>query len=152
MTRMTIGLMLLCTFALVAGCGEEVEDSGEGGGGNAGASAGGDGGTGNVGGCATCGPDQHCVSCNSAGPTYNSCVDRVSPAASEFECKWIACTLGDVCLDIQPAGDGCPRAECANLPAECANTPTCECIEAQLGGYACKEDDMGNITVTGYFF
>jgi hypothetical protein len=153
MRAMTCGLMILATlFGLVAGCGDAVVESGEGGGGNGGSAGANEGGTGNVSGCAKCGPDQHCLSCNSAGPPYNSCVDRTQPGAGEFECKWIACTIGDVCLDTQPAGDGCPGAECASVPAECASTPTCECIQSALGANGCTEDESGNITVSGYFF
>jgi hypothetical protein len=82
-----------------------------------------------------------------------TCVATKAPGATEFACKWTACAVGEICLDIEPAGDGCPDAQCAPVPAECAADPTCTCVAPAFDGTrSCKEDDAGNITVKKFPF
>ena len=119
--------------------------------GTAGDGAGGGGGD-SSGGC-SCAADELCVTCNSAGPSSGSCVTVEVPGDNEFACKWTACAVGQVCLDIQPAGDGCPDADCAAVPPECAPEPTCECLSRALTSvFACNDDGAGNFTVKKYPF
>jgi hypothetical protein len=87
---------------------------------------------------------------NSAGPLYGTCEPIDQPAADEFACKWLSCAVGQVCLDSEPAGDGCPMAGCAELPEACDDDPSCECLEQAFGGFGCTEDSDGNVTVRGF--
>jgi hypothetical protein len=100
--------------------------------------------------CDACGDDQYCNVCNSAGPLYGTCEPIDQPDADEFACKWLSCAVGQVCLDSEPAGDGCPMAGCAELPEACDDDPSCECLEQAFGGFGCTEDSDGNVTVRGF--
>lgn len=102
--------------------------------------------------CAKCDADEACITCNSAvGSTYG-CQAIVEPNDDQFACKWTVCAVGEVCQDVQPAGDGCPGAQCAALPASCESDPTCACLEQAFGANGCSEDEDGNVTVTGSYF
>jgi hypothetical protein len=71
---------------------------------------------------------------------------------SQFQCKWLACSIGDICRDFYPAGDGCYEARCDPLPVECAGDPTCACVALYIVDGSCSEDDAGNITIVGTNF
>jgi hypothetical protein len=156
-------LMIACLMPglAVLGCVDDDGDSasthenqgggGQGGNGQGGNGTGGDGGqSADACGCAA---EEQCITCNTAGPPITNCVATKSPSANELACKWTACAVGDICLDIQPAGDGCPDAQCAAVPAECASDPTCPCLsDAFTGVLSCSDDGTGNITVTKYPF
>jgi hypothetical protein len=101
--------------------------------------------------CSDCGPEQLCSTCNYANGVTHGCHDVPVPEPGEFVCKWTTCATGALCLDTQPAGDGCEEAKCADLPAECAGDPTCACIAPLFNTSGCTEDADGNITLTGFF-
>jgi hypothetical protein len=103
-------------------------------------------------GCELCSADQACITCNSAGPPAHYCENIVEPAEDQFACKWTSCSLGEICLDEQPPGDGCPDASCGAVPEECADNPTCDCLIDAFGAFDCSVDEAGNITVKGWYF
>ena len=100
--------------------------------------------------CDTCESTEYCNRCNTAGPAYAECKPNDTPTAAEFACQWLACAVGDVCIDSEPAGDGCPDAKCVAVPSDCSADPTCACLEEALGGFECTTDTDGNVTVRGY--
>jgi len=149
----------------VVGCADDESDgghpssddnqggAGDGGEGTAGTPDGAGGGGGDSSDGCSCTADELCVTCNSAGPSFGSCVTVELPGDNQFACKWTACAVGQVCLDIQPAGDGCPDADCAAVPPECEPEPTCECLSQALTSvFACNDDGAGNFTVKKYPF
>lgn len=78
-----------------------------------------------------------------------------APAADEFACEDFGderhvmnCKKGMACFVLVAAGDGCHGHSCEPLPAECAATPTCACVEATylpIEPVDCTEDAAGNI-------
>jgi hypothetical protein len=87
------------------------------------------------------------------------CACTVSPP---FACGTTTCSAGFYCEDHPPGiaepDGGVPSDAytCSPLPAACAATPTCACIEATLSqgdscstsfGAMCTEDASGNITI-----
>jgi hypothetical protein len=98
--------------------------------------------------CGDCAADQTCLICVSGQPDMYSCKTHAPVVAGTFECKWLACNEGDICLDGQPQGDGCEAAACMPVPAECVDTPTCDCYEQAFSGWNCREDADGNATVS----
>ena len=85
------------------------------------------------------------------------CSCQTSPP---FACGTTTCSAGFYC-EVHPPGiappDGGTPADaytCAAVPASCASTPTCACIDAAPSqpdscgvGATCTEDASGNVTV-----
>src|SRR5262249_20515923 len=91
-------------------------------------------------------------------------VDAGMPdASSPFACGTTKCAGGDFCEDhppgILPADGGTlsDDYECLPIPAACATTPTCKCIQStlQVGdpcspitpGVTCPEDGSGHVEI-----
>jgi hypothetical protein len=97
--------------------------------------------------CADCTEDQTCQTCNSVVEITHACITNATVGPDQFACEWLACQQGtEVCVSITPAGDGCDGAECRDLPDECTNTPTCECITQHISA-SCAVDAEGNATL-----
>ena len=149
-------LVLLASPALL-GCDDDTGDPAGGGG------SGGQGGAGTSSSgvpsnsCEGCTEEQECIQCNAVLP-YKSCRTIVPVTAGTFKCAWLACSAAtEVCVDSYPPGDGCPGAECVQLPAACPELVSCECLEAEIEVFdligfeatGCTKDADGNFTLTG---
>jgi len=156
-TAALLSILAVLAGPLILGCDDDATDpDGAGGSGGAGAA-----GTTSSGipdnSCEGCTEDQECIQCNAVLP-YKSCRTIVPVTAGTFKCEWLACGEGtEICVDSHPPGDGCPGAECAQLPAACPEPVTCECLQAEIEVFdligfqptGCSQDDDGNFTLTG---
>ncbi len=114
-----------------------------------------------------CCPDSFIQACKAEGGSLESCVSGdyscpvnagqvcvppAAPATGQFACADVACEVGDVCVNSQPAMDGCSGQYCMAPPSGCTGMPTCACLRANawsnLTVINCQVDAVGNPTVS----
>ena len=164
-TKWIVGWAALALALVAAGCGDDTSDttsttttaSGSGGAAASSSSAGGQGGSDacamgepyDGSSCDCCKDDEVCE-LTQAVLTFYTCDPMVTVGPNQFLCgSNTACDNDQVCEIRTPLGDGSTVESCETMPAACAASPSCTCLEMEIANVTSCSEESGTFTVTG---